>query len=103
MGAVILHFLDVPTATDRENEPAARKLIEAPHRLRGDNRVALRHQRNASAELERARRRRGKRQRDERVVSMGIALWQLAAAPLRRAPARRDGGMLPNEPGLETR
>ena len=54
-----------------------------------DDRVTLRHQANAGAELERARRRRGKRERDGRIVSVRIALGQLTAAWIRRAPADR--------------
>jgi hypothetical protein len=73
-GAVVLHFLDVPASADRENEPAARELVEARHRLGGDDRVALRDEGNAGAEFERARRGRRKRQRHERIVGMRIAL-----------------------------
>src|SRR5262245_62122254 len=60
-GAVILHFFDVPAAADGENETAARKLVEARHRLGGDHGIALRDERNAGAELERASCRRRKR------------------------------------------
>ena len=45
-------------------------MVEARHRLGSDDRVTLRHQGNAVAELERECRRRGKRQRDERIVSV---------------------------------
>ena len=55
-------------------------MVEARHRLGSDDRVTLRHQGNAIAELERACRRRGKRQRAERIVSVRIALGQLTAA-----------------------
>ncbi len=82
-GAMVLHLLDVPTPTDRKNEPAAGKLVEARNRFGGDDRVSLRHEGNARPDLESARRCRGERQCDERIVGMGIALRQLAAARIR--------------------
>ena len=50
--AMILHFLDVPAPADGEHEASAGELIEASYRLRGDDRVALRKERNAGAEFE---------------------------------------------------
>src|SRR5580704_17837359 len=58
-GAVILHLLDVPATTDTEDETAAGELIEACDRLCGADRLVLRHQENAGAEPEAARRRCG--------------------------------------------
>jgi hypothetical protein len=43
-GAVVLHFFDVPASADREHEAAARELVEARHRLGGDDRIALRNE-----------------------------------------------------------
>src|SRR5262249_6133536 len=40
-GAMVFHLIDIPTTTDRKNEPAARELIEACHRFCGDDRVSL--------------------------------------------------------------
>ena len=45
--AMVLHLLDVPTTTDRKNEPAARELIEACHRFCSAYRVTLRDDGNA--------------------------------------------------------
>ena len=100
-GAVVLHLLDVPAAADGEDEAAARELVEAGDRFRGDDRVALRHQADAGAELERFGRRGGERQRDERIVRVRIALRQLAAAGERRTAAGRDMRVLADEQRFE--
>src|SRR5262249_25419066 len=100
-GGGVLNCLAVPPSADRENEAAARKLVEARHRLGGDDGVTLRNKRDAGAELERARRRRGERQRDEGIVGMRIALGQLAAAGIGRAPAHRDMRVLAHEQRVE--
>ena len=63
--------------------------------------IALRNKRDAGAEPERARRRRGERQRDEGIVGMRIALGQLAAAGIGRAPAHGDMRVLAHEQRVE--
>ena len=84
-GAVVFHLLDVPAAADAEHEAAAGELVEAGDLLRGDDRVALRDQADAGAEPQLFRHRGGEGQRDERVVRMGVALRQFAAARERRS------------------
>src|SRR5262249_39503727 len=73
----------------------------ARHRVGGDDGVTLWNEGNAGAELERARRRRGKRQRDEWIVGVEITLGQLAAAGIGRAPADRDMRVLAHKQRLE--
>ena len=99
--AVILHLLDIPAAAHGKDEAAARELVEARHRFGGDDGIALRDERDAGAELEGARRRRGEGQRDEGIVGVRIALGQLAAAREGRAAAHRDVGVLADEERVE--
>ncbi len=92
-GAMVLHLVDVPAAADAEDEAAVRELVEAGDRLGGDDRLVLRHQADAGADLELLRRRGGKGQRHERVVRVGVAFGQLAAAGEGRLPAERNMGV----------
>src|SRR5262245_48277962 len=78
--AVILHLFDVPAAADGENEPAAGKLVEARDRLGGDDRIALGQQCDAGTQLERAGRRRRKRQCHERIGYANSA-WAVRRRP----------------------
>jgi hypothetical protein len=75
--------------------------IETGHRLRGHDRVALRHQADAGAELERFRDPRRERKRDEGVVRVPILLRQVTTARPRGLPARRDMRVLGQEQRLE--
>ena len=89
-GAVILHLVDVPATTDAEHETAARQLVEAGDRLGGHDRLVLRNQADAGADLQFLRRGGGEGKRHERVVGVGIALGKLAAAWEGRLPAERN-------------
>src|SRR5579862_3284461 len=100
-GAVVFHLLDIPAAADAEDDAAARQLVEAGHRFRGDDRVALGNETDPGAEQQLAGRRRGERQRDERVVGVGVALRQLATAGKRALAAQRDVGVLRYEQRLK--
>ncbi len=96
-GAVVFHFLDVPAAADPEDDAAAGELVEAGDAFRGNDRIALGDQADAGAEQQLLGRRRGEGQRDERVVGVGIAPGQLAAAGKRALPADRDVRVLRHE------
>ena len=98
---MVFHLVHVPAPAHRKDETAAREPVEARDHLGGDDRVALGQECDAGAELEFLRRRRGERQRDERIVGVRVALGQLAAARERRAPADRDVGVFAYEQGLE--
>ena len=50
--AVVGHFVDVPAESGAEHEPAAGQLIERGERLRRDDRLALRGERDAGAEAQ---------------------------------------------------
>src|SRR5438270_8133707 len=96
-GAVVLHLLDIPAAADPEDEAAARQLIEAGDAFRRDDRIALGNECDAGAEHQLSGRRCGEGQRDERIMRMGVALRQFAAARERRLAADRDMGVLGDE------
>ena len=100
--AVIFHLLGIPAAADAEHKSPARQLVQARHAFGGDDRIALRHQADAGAELERFGRRGGEGQRDERVVGVAIAFRKLAAARKGRAAAGGDVGVLADEQGFKT-
>ena len=97
LGAVVLHLLHVPAATHGEDEAPTRQLVEARHRLGGDDRIVLRDQADAGTELELLGGSGRKGQRHERIVRMLVALGQLAPARKRRAPADGDVGVLAYE------
>ena len=101
LGAVVLHLVDVPAAAHGKNEAPAGELVEACHLLGGDDRVPLRDEADAGAELDPLGRRRGKRQGDERIVRVLVALGQLTAARERRLAADGDVGVLAHEQRLE--
>src|SRR5262249_7298712 len=84
-------------AAHGEQETAAGKLIEARYGLGRDDRIALGKERNAGAELEGTRCCGRERQRDERIVRVGVALGELAAGRKGRAVADRDMGVLARE------
>ena len=83
--AVILHLVLVPAAADAEQKAASRHLVERGDRLRQLHRVALDHQTDAGAELERGGRGGRGAQAHERVHRVVILLRQLAAG--------REGGL----------
>src|SRR5271166_4197764 len=89
---MVLHLLYVPAAANAEDETTARQLVEAGDALRRYDRLALRDQTDAGAEQQLFRRGRGKRECDERIVDMRVALSSMdfAAARERSSPAGRD-------------
>ena len=90
LGAVVFHLLDIPAAADAKDKPPTRQLVEASDAFRGDDRVALGNEADAGAKDQLFRRRRGKAERDKRVMGMRIALRQFAAGAKRRLAAGWD-------------
>jgi hypothetical protein len=90
--AVIFHLLDVPAAADAKNEPSSRQSVETGNALSRYDRVALRDQADAGADQQLFRLGRGKRERDERIVEMRVALssMDIAAGRESSSPAGRD-------------
>jgi hypothetical protein len=97
LGAVIFHLIDVPTAAHGKDEATTRKLVEACHRLRCGDRVALGDETDAGAEPQALGCRRGERERNEGIVRVFVALRQLPAAGKRGAPAHGNVGVLAHE------
>src|SRR5829696_3057457 len=102
LGTVVFHLFDIPPAADGKQKAAIRELVEARDRLRGDDRITLRHKCDAGADLERSRRGGGKGECDKGVVCVHVPPGQLAAAWKRRAPAHRDVRVLADEQRLES-
>src|SRR5262249_16031688 len=75
--------------------------IETCDAFRRDDRVALRDQANAGAEKDFRSGSGGKRQRNERVVRMGIAFGQLSATGKRGAAGHWDMRVLRQKQRLE--
>ena len=86
--AVVLGLVLVPPEADAEHEPSAREHVEAGDRLRGDDRLPLRDERDAGAEQDAVRDRRGHRERDERVERALVLVAELGVAGRRRGAAR---------------
>ena len=99
--AVVRHFLGVPAGADTEQEPPRRYLVDRGHQLRGLDWIALLHQANAGADLQRLRRRGGSDQRDERIHHVVVLLRQIAAIWERRSPRHGNMRMLRRPERLE--
>jgi hypothetical protein len=97
---VIVHLVLVPAGADAEHEAAARQLVEAGDRL-GVATGSCCGPADAGADLQLLRRRGGESEADERIVGVGIALGQLAAAGEGRLAAGRDVGVLGHEQRIE--
>ena len=88
--AVVLHLLGVPAAADAEDQPAVGQLVHGRHFVGHRDRVALDHQTDAAADLDRVGHRGRGGQRDEQVVRMPVFLGQVAAARKRALAAGRN-------------
>ncbi len=88
--AVVCHFFGVPSATDAKQKPASRHLIERGHQLGGLYRIALDHQTNASAQLNRFCHRGRERQRNERIHAFRVFARQFSALRKRRLARDRN-------------
>ena len=97
---MILHLVLVPPDADAEDESTAGDVVERRHLLREDDRIVLRDEADAGAELQSLSDRCGDAQRDERVEDVAVLLGQLAAAGPRSAPADRDVGVLGKPEGV---
>jgi hypothetical protein len=66
-GAVIFHLLAMPADPDAKQKPAPRKIVERGDGIGRVDGIALIHETDAGADLERACRQGGGGQRNERV------------------------------------
>jgi hypothetical protein len=83
-------LLAMPARADAEEEPAAAEEIERRDLLREQERVALRHERDAGAELHLRRHTRRASQSDERVDEMRVRLGDDAVGRAREAARAVD-------------
>jgi hypothetical protein len=92
---VVLDLVGVPSEADTEHESPVREVVEAGDRLRGHDRVSLRHQADARSHAEPLGRARRQCQRDERVERPLVVVGQDRVAGRRGcALADRDVGVL---------
>src|SRR5690348_7970780 len=98
-GAVILDLLLVPAAADAEDEAAARHLVDRGDKLRCLDRVALDDEGDAGRDLEPLCRAGRRRQRDEGVHHVVVALAKFLVGP--RLARHRDMRMLGRPYGIE--
>ena len=98
---VMEHLLRVPPPADAEQHASTREMVEARHFLGEDDRIALDHQADPGAELERRGHRGGRRERHERVERVPVLARQIAPARPRTPAAGRDVGVLRHEQALE--
>ena len=89
-----------PTPMPSDTRPSDSE-VERGDRLGLDDRVVLGDERDAGAEAQPLRHRRRGGEGDERVERAAVLLGQLRAAGPRRAPARRDVGVLGDPQRLE--
>ena len=66
--AMVLHFVDIPAATDPEDETPAGEPVDTGHVLRGYDRVALRDKADTRSDLQRLGRRRSEGQSNKRII-----------------------------------
>ena len=98
---MVLHLLSIPPTPDTKDQAAVRELVQGGHFLGQDDGVALDHQADAAANLDRLGGGCRGGERDEEVMDVPILLGQVPAEGVRGAPTGRDMGVLGVPDGLE--
>ena len=93
-GAVICHFLRVPTRPDPKHETPVREAIEGRDRFGQDNGVVLTEQTHAGAEGEAFGHGGGRRETGEGIGDVGEVSRHFPAARVRRIAVGRNVGVL---------